>query len=136
MFQLLGVFAEFERAMIQERVRAGLARARAAGKDLGKTEGLNSRPERTEHSEDSQAVRSEPGEGPARAGHVIPIVRVGLYAPPPGSTSRGGGDPISWRICVAPWGTKVTRKCLRSLAHMRYSISCVHIGGRAPAAFE
>jgi hypothetical protein len=28
MFQMMGVFAEFERAMIQERVRAGLARAR------------------------------------------------------------------------------------------------------------
>src|SRR5262249_4890064 len=26
MFQMMGVFAEFERAMIQERVRAGLAR--------------------------------------------------------------------------------------------------------------
>src|SRR5580692_7007834 len=31
MFGMLGVFAEFERAMIQERVRAGLARARAEG---------------------------------------------------------------------------------------------------------
>jgi DNA invertase Pin-like site-specific DNA recombinase len=28
MFQMMGVFAEFERAMIQERVRAGLARAK------------------------------------------------------------------------------------------------------------
>jgi DNA invertase Pin-like site-specific DNA recombinase len=28
-FHMLGVFAEFERAMIQERVRAGLARAGA-----------------------------------------------------------------------------------------------------------
>jgi DNA invertase Pin-like site-specific DNA recombinase len=36
MFQMLGVFAEFERAMIQERVRAGLARARAEGKQLGR----------------------------------------------------------------------------------------------------
>jgi DNA invertase Pin-like site-specific DNA recombinase len=36
MFQMLGVFAEFERAMIQERVRAGLARARANGKVLGR----------------------------------------------------------------------------------------------------
>jgi len=27
MFQMLGVFAEFERSIIQERVRAGLARA-------------------------------------------------------------------------------------------------------------
>ena len=36
MFQMLGVFAEFERAMIQERVRAGLARARSEGKKLGR----------------------------------------------------------------------------------------------------
>src|SRR6185369_5266074 len=34
-FQMLGVFAEFERAMIRERVIAGLARARADGKRLG-----------------------------------------------------------------------------------------------------
>jgi DNA invertase Pin-like site-specific DNA recombinase len=32
----MGVFAEFERAMIQERVRAGLARARSEGKRLGR----------------------------------------------------------------------------------------------------
>jgi DNA invertase Pin-like site-specific DNA recombinase len=36
MFQMCGVFAEFERAMIQERVKAGLARARAQGKKLGR----------------------------------------------------------------------------------------------------
>jgi DNA invertase Pin-like site-specific DNA recombinase len=36
MFQMCGVFAEFERAMIQERVKAGLARARAKGKILGR----------------------------------------------------------------------------------------------------
>jgi DNA invertase Pin-like site-specific DNA recombinase len=36
MFQMLGVFSEFERAMIQERVRAGLARARSEGKQLGR----------------------------------------------------------------------------------------------------
>jgi DNA invertase Pin-like site-specific DNA recombinase len=36
MFQMMGVFAEFERAMIQERVKSGLARARAAGKKLGR----------------------------------------------------------------------------------------------------
>jgi DNA invertase Pin-like site-specific DNA recombinase len=29
---MMAVFAEFERAMIQERVRAGLARARSEGK--------------------------------------------------------------------------------------------------------
>ena len=36
MFQMLGVFAEFERAMIRERVNAGLARAKAQGKRLGR----------------------------------------------------------------------------------------------------
>jgi DNA invertase Pin-like site-specific DNA recombinase len=36
MFQMLGVFAEFERTMIQERVRAGLARARAKGTKSGR----------------------------------------------------------------------------------------------------
>jgi DNA invertase Pin-like site-specific DNA recombinase len=36
MFQMMGVFAEFERAMIRERVNSGLARARAQGKVLGR----------------------------------------------------------------------------------------------------
>jgi DNA invertase Pin-like site-specific DNA recombinase len=36
MFQMLGVFAEFERAMIVERVKAGLSRARSQGKRLGR----------------------------------------------------------------------------------------------------
>jgi DNA invertase Pin-like site-specific DNA recombinase len=36
MFGMMGVFAEFERAMIQERVKAGLARARDEGVTLGR----------------------------------------------------------------------------------------------------
>jgi len=36
MFQLLGAMAEFERALIQERVRAGIRNARAKGKRLGR----------------------------------------------------------------------------------------------------
>ena len=36
MFGMLGVFAEFERAMIRERVNAGLQRAREQGKTLGR----------------------------------------------------------------------------------------------------
>lgn len=36
MFGMLGVFAEFERAMIQDRVKSGLERARAGGKRLGR----------------------------------------------------------------------------------------------------
>jgi DNA invertase Pin-like site-specific DNA recombinase len=36
MFQMLGVFAEFERAILVDRTMAGLARARAQGKRLGR----------------------------------------------------------------------------------------------------
>ena len=36
LFQMMGVFAEFERSMIQERVRAGLRRAKHDGKKLGR----------------------------------------------------------------------------------------------------
>ena len=35
-FQMMGVFPEFERAMIVERVKAGLSRARSQGKRLGR----------------------------------------------------------------------------------------------------
>ncbi len=36
LFQMLGVFSEFERAIIRERVMAGLARAKAQGKAIGR----------------------------------------------------------------------------------------------------
>ena len=57
MFQMMGVFAEFERAMIRERVLAGLARARAEGKALGRK-----RLEETD-SEKVAAIRLLRGEG-------------------------------------------------------------------------
>ena len=36
LFGMLGVFSEFERAMIRDRVMAGLDRARSSGKRLGR----------------------------------------------------------------------------------------------------
>src|SRR5512144_482455 len=36
LFQMLGVFAEFERSIIQERVKAGIARAESQGKHCGR----------------------------------------------------------------------------------------------------
>ena len=36
LFQMMGVFAEFERAIMRERVNAGLERARGEGKKLGR----------------------------------------------------------------------------------------------------
>ena len=53
MFQMLGVFAEFERAIIQERIKSGLARAQSEGKRLG-------RPTVSKEIEDRvRALRSE-----------------------------------------------------------------------------
>jgi DNA invertase Pin-like site-specific DNA recombinase len=53
MFQMMGVFAEFERAMIAERVRAGMARARVSGTRSGKPIGRPGMPEHTR-----QAIRA------------------------------------------------------------------------------
>jgi DNA invertase Pin-like site-specific DNA recombinase len=36
MFQICGAFAEFERSMIRQRISAGLSRAKAQGKRLGR----------------------------------------------------------------------------------------------------
>ncbi len=36
MFQMCGVFAEFERSIIRERINAGLDRARLNGKRVGR----------------------------------------------------------------------------------------------------
>ena len=56
MFGMLGVFAEFERSMIQSRVNAGLARAKAAGVKLG-------RPTVAKPIEKAIRTRLEAGEG-------------------------------------------------------------------------
>ena len=39
MMNMIGAFAEFERSLIRERTLAGLARARAQGKILGRPKG-------------------------------------------------------------------------------------------------
>ena len=61
MFQMLGVFAEFERAMIRERVMAGLARARAEGKQLGR---------RTVEQSHARKVKVSAGPTLTRDGHT------------------------------------------------------------------
>src|SRR5438552_994531 len=56
LFQMLGVFAEFERAMIVERMKAGLRRATAQGKKLG-------RPRVAEKLEKAVLLELEKGRG-------------------------------------------------------------------------
>src|SRR5206468_1837225 len=63
MFGMLGVFAEFERAMIQSRVTAGLERARAAGVKLG-------RPRVGMKVEDAIRARLATGEGVLKGGQA------------------------------------------------------------------
>ena len=55
MFQMLGVFSEFERAMIVERVKSGLERARSQGKRLGRSPG--------ERRKSSSALREQLATG-------------------------------------------------------------------------
>jgi Resolvase, N terminal domain len=57
---MMGVFAEFERSMIQERVRAGLRRAVSEGKQLGRPP-LDS--ELEERVRKALSARKETGEG-------------------------------------------------------------------------
>jgi DNA invertase Pin-like site-specific DNA recombinase len=60
LFQMMGVFAEFERSMIQERVRAGLRRAVNEGKQLGRPP-LD--PDLEERVRKALNARKETGEG-------------------------------------------------------------------------
>jgi DNA invertase Pin-like site-specific DNA recombinase len=46
-WQLLGVFAEFERELIRERVKAGLERAKSEGKTLGRKKGSKDKRKRS-----------------------------------------------------------------------------------------
>jgi DNA invertase Pin-like site-specific DNA recombinase len=62
MFQMMGVFAEFERSMIVERVRAGVARAKASGTKSGKAFGRPRVPVETEQRiRDALATPGRPG---------------------------------------------------------------------------
>jgi DNA invertase Pin-like site-specific DNA recombinase len=56
LFQMMGVFAEFERAMIRERVKSGLERAKAQGKTLGR---------RLIHTDKESAIRTDLRSGKA-----------------------------------------------------------------------
>jgi DNA invertase Pin-like site-specific DNA recombinase len=69
MFQMLGVFAEFERGIIRERVLSGLARARAEGRVLG-------RPRMAE--EKTRAIRAALAAGGGSLRQIAAQYRVGL----------------------------------------------------------
>jgi DNA invertase Pin-like site-specific DNA recombinase len=84
MFQMLGVFAEFERAMIRERVNAGLARARASGTVLG-------RPKISAGTHNAICSALASGQG----------IRKVAESPVRSSPSRDGRAPLRLSVTVA-----------------------------------
>jgi DNA invertase Pin-like site-specific DNA recombinase len=66
MFQMCGVFAEFERGMIRERVNAGLSRAKERGVKLGR------RPVKTSVEQRIRELRAE-GLGMLKIGRTLGI---------------------------------------------------------------
>lgn len=70
MTQMLGAFAEFERAMIRERTMNGLAHARKAGRHLGRRPSLTA-PQRAEI-----IAKAETGQGsPAQLANLFRVSR-------------------------------------------------------------
>ncbi|UUP19092.1 recombinase family protein [Nitratireductor thuwali] len=57
MFQMCGVFAEFERSMISERVRAGLSRAASNGTKLGRPIAVANLKEIQREREEGKSIR-------------------------------------------------------------------------------
>lgn len=70
MTQMLGAFAEFERAMIRERTMSGLAHARKAGRHLGR------RPSLTGTQRAEIIAKAESGQGsPAQLANLFRVSR-------------------------------------------------------------
>jgi DNA invertase Pin-like site-specific DNA recombinase len=57
MFAVIGAMAEFERALIQERVKAGLRNARAKGKQLGRPQRIVTRESILQMKADGSSLR-------------------------------------------------------------------------------
>ena len=70
LFQMLGVFAEFERSMIQSRIMAGLARAKASPRPGAKPAG---RPRVSADVEAAVAARLATGEGIVKVAKALGI---------------------------------------------------------------
>ena len=70
MFQMMGVFAEFERSMIQERVKSGLARAKKHGTKSGKPLG---RPKVTGKTEKAVLTARADGTGKRKIARQLGI---------------------------------------------------------------
>ena len=73
MLQMLGAFAEFERAMIRERQREGIRAAKRAGKHLGRPAAL------TEVQIQEARARRAAGESAASLAEAFGVSRAAMY---------------------------------------------------------
>ena len=92
MFQMMGVFAEFERSIIQERVRAGVARAKSEGK---------------------QTPRSKSESARLYSGRRGPVCAALPSSSASASAQCSGSAALSWRQaspCRAPKTAAMTQK--------------------------
>lgn len=74
MLQQLGAFAEFERSMIRERQREGIAKAKAQGRQLGRKPALSAEQISEAHK------RRGAGESPTDLAREFGISRAAMYA--------------------------------------------------------
>lgn len=74
MFQMCGVFAEFERAILSERVKAGLKRARSEGKLLGRPMKVANIKKIIEDRQDGKTIRQIAESQKLSVGKVHKIV--------------------------------------------------------------
>ncbi len=73
-FHMMGALAEFERSLIAERTKAGMAAARKRGAKLGRKRALS--PAQIAHAR----VLIEQGESPAMVARSLKVARSTLYA--------------------------------------------------------
>ncbi len=80
MFGMCSVFAEFERAIIKERINAGLERAKAKGKVLGRRAGPSKKRQRRRADilklhRDGQSIRAIAKAVRMSPGTVHPVIK-------------------------------------------------------------
>ena len=104
---MMGVFAEFERAMIRDRIKAGQSRARAQGKKIG-------RPSISDEVEERiLALRSE-GHGMLKIAREVGVgtgTVQGILAV--SEAELLGGTPLHHR---PPWKACTTTPCTKAKA--------------------
>jgi DNA invertase Pin-like site-specific DNA recombinase len=86
MFQMVGAFAQFERSMIRERQREGIAKAKEAGKFRGRKPKLNQ--EQVEKAKSLLAM----GVPKAKIADQIGVSRTTIYSVLDGVVDKTGTD--------------------------------------------